>query len=99
MVSTLTGVRHVRRIELLDNPAIYLFEVQRREQDTLFVIWERRNAFTGEDDPCTSFTWPWSAPQARAIDVFGATVPTQVRNNHLHLPISLTPVFIEPQAE
>ena len=95
MTDALAGVERVQRIELPDHPAIYLFEAQRRERSPLFVVWERRDAFSGEDEPATPLTWKWSTVQAQAMDVFGAAVPTKVQDGHLHLDVSLTPVFIE----
>jgi hypothetical protein len=99
MTDALVGIEHVQRIELPEHPGIYLFEVQRRERGPLFVVWERRNAFSGEDEPSTLLTWKWSAPQAQATDVFGEEIPTQVHDGHVHLSVSLTPVFLEPQEE
>jgi hypothetical protein len=95
MTYMLTNVEHVRRIELPERPAIYLFEVQRHARAPLFVVWERRDAFTGEDEPATPFTCLWPTAQAQAIDACGASVTTQVTGGHLYLPVSLTPVFIE----
>ena len=99
MTQSLAGIEHVQRIKLPGQPATYLFEVQRRERSPLFVVWERRDAFSGEDEPPTSFTWEWFAPQAQAIDVFGEAIPAQVHDGHVHLPLSLTPMFLEPQEE
>jgi hypothetical protein len=96
MTEILGEVEHVRRLNLPDHPDIYLFEVQRRERGLLFVVWERRDAFAGEDDPATDVMWRWDMPRARAMDVFGATIPTRVNDGLLHLAVSLTPVFIEP---
>jgi hypothetical protein len=97
MVDALAGVEHVRQIELPDQPTIFLFEVQRYTRTPLFVVWERRDTFSGEDEPPTPVAWKWSASQARAWDVFGESISTRVYDAHLHLAVSLTPVFIEPQ--
>ncbi|GHO90303.1 hypothetical protein KSF_003510 [Reticulibacter mediterranei] len=96
MVDALGDVERVQRIDLPEHPGIYLFEVQRREQGLLFVIWERRDALAGEDDPATPVSWQWSWSQAQAMDVFGEAIPTQVQEGQIHLAVSLTPVFIEP---
>lgn len=92
----LTNIEVVRRIELPEHPALYLFEVQRQEQSSLFVLWERRDAFSGEEKPPTRFAWPWSAPHAQAIDALGKTVPTEVIHGYLSLDVSLTPIILEP---
>lgn len=96
MADALGGIEHVQRIDLPEHPGIYLFEVQRCERGSMFVVWERRDAFSGEDEPATPVTWRWTTPQAQAIDVFGEAIPTRVQDDHVHLAVSLTPVFIEP---
>src|SRR5581483_8173099 len=96
---TLGEVEYVQRIDLPEHPGLYLFEVLRHERGLLYVVWERRDAFAGEDEPATPVRWKWSAPRARAMDVFGEAVPTEVQDGHVHLAVSLTPLFIEPQAE
>lgn len=97
MTHLFADVERVRRIEMPACPVIYLFEVQRRERESLFVVWERRDAFSGEDEPPTPFAWPWPAAQAQAVDVFGETIPTEISDGYLHLLVSLTPVFVEPE--
>jgi hypothetical protein len=94
MMHILTDIERVQRIEIPERPTIYLFEVQRRERSPLLVIWEQHDTFAGEDEPSAPFTWPWPIAQAQAIDVFGQTIPAEVHDGHLHLSISLTPVFI-----
>jgi hypothetical protein len=94
MMHALVDVERVQRIEIPERPSIYLFEIQRRALSPLLVIWERRDTFSGEDEPQTSFTWPWSTAQALAMDVFGKAILAEVHDGYLHLPISITPVFV-----
>ena len=96
MVDVLGDAEQVHRIDLPEYPGMYLFEVQRCERGPLYVIWERRDAFSGEDEPSTPFTWQWPSLQARAMDVFGEEILTRVHDGRVHLPVSLTPVFLEP---
>ncbi|MBO0781228.1 MAG: hypothetical protein J2P37_20610 [Ktedonobacteraceae bacterium] len=96
MTHLLAGIEQVQRIEIPERPAIYLFEVRRRERGPLLVVWERRDTFGGEEDPAVPFEWPWSTSKAQAIDVFGEAVSVQVDGGYLHLSVSVTPVFIEP---
>jgi hypothetical protein len=85
----------VHRHEQPGRPDLYVFEVQRHNRPPVLVAWERRDDFTGEDQPPTEFDWPWPAPSAHAIDAFGAPVPTRIDNGRIHLPVSLTPVFAD----
>ena len=96
MASALTGVEQVRRIPLADKPSIYLFEVSRDKRAPLYVVWEQRDAFTGEDAPATPFDWTWTAKSSKAVDALGQVVPVKAANHQIHLSLSLTPVFIEP---
>lgn len=97
MIEAPGDIERVQRIDLPEHPDIYLFEVQRCKRGSLFVVWERRDGFSGGDKPATPLTWRWSAPQAQAMDAFGEAIPTRVNDGHVHLSVSLTSVFIEPQ--
>ena len=94
MAKALTGVQAVRRIPVSDKPSIFLFEVDRGKLAPMFVVWDRRDAFTGEDAPPVSVALPWAAKNASARDALGQVVPVQVAGNQVQLPVSLTPIFI-----
>jgi hypothetical protein len=96
MAKALHGVRQVTRIAVPDRPSIYLFVVDRGTRGPLYVIWEQRDAFSGEDSPAVPFDFPWTFAKASAVDALGAAVPVQVKEGRLSLPVSLTPIYIEP---
>jgi hypothetical protein len=89
------GARNVARMVLLDEPAVYAFQVQRMTREPLCVAWERRDAFDGECEPPRSVALPWSKTSARAVDVFGAAQSIEVRDGQVRLALSDTPVFID----
>ena len=96
MNETFGDIEHVQHIELSEHPNIYLFEIKRHKRGPIFVVWEKRDAFLGEDQPPTSLTIKWSKSQPQATNVFGDAIPTQVIDGRsLHLSVSHTPVFIE----
>jgi hypothetical protein len=95
MAKTLAGVHEVKQIEVPRKPAVFLFQVDRGARGPLFVVWERRDEFTGEDAPAVPFDWAWTAPKATAVDVLGQAVPVRVTGGRVQLEISLTPVFLE----
>ncbi len=97
MAAALQGVRAVKRVEVPGKPSLFLFEVDRGARGPLFVAWERRDAFSGEDSPATPYDWPWTAKGARATDALGANVPVQVNDGRLSLAVSVTPIYIEPE--
>jgi hypothetical protein len=104
MARALEGVQQVHRIDIPDKPSVLFFEVDRGKRGPIYVVWERRDSFSGEDSPATALDLPWSdktgnSKTASAIDVLGQTVPTQLMGKNLRLQVSLTPIFIEPGHE
>ncbi len=77
-------------------PSIFLFELDRGKRGRAFVVWERRDEFTGEDSPAGPFDCTWTREKASAVDALGQIVPLEVVGKRIHLSVSLTPVFIEP---
>ncbi|CAN5641625.1 hypothetical protein BH11ARM2_BH11ARM2_25360 [soil metagenome] len=96
MAGELRGVRSVKRIEVADQPSIYLFEVDRGRRGPLFVVWEQRDTFTGEDAPAKPFEWTWASSKAKAVDALGVSVPVEVSGGKAKLAVSITPIFVEP---
>jgi hypothetical protein len=95
MVKALDGLQAVKRIEVPGRPSIFLFEADRGTRGPAYVVWQQRDAFSGEDSPPVPFAWAWTAKNATATDALGQIVPVQVSDEQLHLDISLTPIFIE----
>ena len=62
----------------------------------MYVVWDRRDAFTGENAPAVPFDLPSAVGNATAVDALGQTTPLQDSGGTLHLSVSLTPVFIGP---
>ena len=69
MATALDGVESVRRIELSDQPTVFLFEVQRGSHGSVFVAWEKRDSFTGDDEPALTCSFSWNEPGAKAVEV------------------------------
>jgi hypothetical protein len=98
MSATLGDAESVQRVELPDRPSVYLFEAKRRGRAPVWVVWERRDAFSGEDASATQVDWSFAGPAASATDVFGAPVPAAVASGKVSLAVSDTPVFVEIRA-
>jgi hypothetical protein len=95
MAQTLAGVREVTRVRLPEQPSVFLLKVDRDARAPLYVVWERRDAFTGEDAPAITTGWTWNAPKATALDAFGMAVPVKVEQGKLILSVSVTPIYVE----
>jgi hypothetical protein len=90
----LAGVEQVTRVPVPERPGLFLFEVRRRDRGPLLVVWDRRDAFDGEDEPPVAFDWPWPAARADAVDALGQAQPAKVVDGRVELAVSLTPVFV-----
>jgi hypothetical protein len=95
MAHMLAGVREVTRVAIRERPAVFLFRVDRGERGPVYVVWERRDAFQGEDAPAVPVAWPWQAGAARAVDALGAVVPAAIAEGDVRLDVSLTPIYVE----
>ncbi len=96
LTEQLAEVETVQRIELADQPSLYLFEVRRADRPPLTVLWQLRDTFDGEHEPSVEVELPWSATSARAIDALGQPHATEVRDGRLHLAVCGTPIFVAP---
>lgn len=99
MTKALDGVRAVKRIQIQGRPSIYSFEADCGNRGPVFVVWERRDTFSGEDSPAVPFARASNAKGATAIDALGKDVPVQITDGQMHLDVSVTPIFIEPTRE
>ena len=95
MAEALAGSESIQRLTLAGQEAIQLFEVTRRGRGRLYVAWERRDVFSGEDAPATATAWATAGQAARAHDILGNEVGVTLRRGVLSVPLSVTPVFIE----
>ena len=96
MARTLDGVRHVKRVELAEKPSIFLFAVDRGARGLAYVVWERRDTFSGEDSPAVPFEFPFMGSKANATDALGQAIPVRALDGKLRLAVSVTPILIEP---
>jgi hypothetical protein len=95
MAKELAGVETVTRQDVPGRPEVFLFEVRRAGKNPLYVVWEKRDVFAGEDAPATPLDFEWPAPGAVATDAAGLATPVKVENGRIALAVSVTPVFIE----
>jgi hypothetical protein len=93
LADRLAGVERVALVEVPGRPSLRLFEVERRGRGPMLVVWEQRDAFTGEDQPPVAFDWPWPAAEATVVDAFGRAQPAEVGDGRLRLQVSGTPLL------
>jgi hypothetical protein len=90
----LNQIKSIKRIDVAGKPSLYFFELSGGGK-TLYVAWEKRDVFSGEDQPATHYVLPWSANNAKATDIFGNTITATVSKDNVAIDISSTPAFIE----
>lgn len=95
MTSHLNHIKTIKRIDVPGKQLLYLFEIVRSDKSVVYVVWEKRDPFSGEDQPATHYILPWPANNAKATDIFGNMVPAAVSKDTLAIDVSVTPVFIE----
>jgi len=95
MARALDGVTAVTRVPLPDAPTIYLFRAERGKRSPVHVVWQQRDAFSGEDAPAQPTALPWTSKAPSAMDALGDKIAVTLSDGRLSLPVSLTPIFLE----
>ena len=96
LTEKMAGARNVSRIMTGGRPGLYAFEVDRAGRGPLLVAWDHRDPFDGEDEPPADVRWPWGAAAAAVTDVFGHGWTARCQDGQIRLPLSVTPLFVEP---
>ena len=96
LADKMAGAQAVSRVISAARPGLYAFEADRAGRGPLLVVWDHRDPFDGEDEPPVEVTWPWSASTATVTDVFGRTWTVSGHDGQIRLPVSVTPLFVEP---
>jgi hypothetical protein len=94
LADRLAGVERVTRVEVPAQPSLWLFEVRRYGRGPMLVVWERRDSFTGEDEPPVTFDWPWPATRATAVDALRQPQAVELVDGRVRLQVSLTPLLV-----
>lgn len=88
-------IEDMRQIIVQDKPSIFLFRVDRVGEQPLYIVWERRDDFYGEDKPPVHVLLPIKTKGATAVDLFGSKVQFNSLMSETEMEISANPVFIE----
>ena len=97
MASKLKGIKSIRRITTKKED-LYLFGIEREKRSNLYVLWQKRSLFEGENQPKIPFEFKFeekSEGQVKIMDVFGEEWTGEIKQNILKLDINDTPLFIE----
>ena len=94
MTQYLDGVRTVKKINITGKEMLYLFEVSGMRNNITYVAWEKRDAFSGEDQAPTNYVLPLSTNSVKATDIFGNEVDIKTLAGQVEINLSDTPVFI-----
>ncbi|MBC2726096.1 hypothetical protein [Desulfosporosinus sp.] len=94
MTSKLRDIKSIKRISHKDKN-IYLYEIKKHNDKKIYVLWERRDVYYGEEQPPTLFKFNFGFNKAHITDVFGKEEVSSTINRILSLEITDTPVYIE----
>jgi len=95
MTDHLKDIKTIKKIDIPEKQLLYLFEIVRTDKSIMYAAWEKRDPFSGEDQPATHYILPWSENNAKATDIFGKMISATVSEGKLTIDVSVTPVFIE----
>ncbi len=92
-----TSFTAVERVATSNDTLFYLFEITREDDSKVFVVWERRDQFYGEEQFPTSFTLvvPWPAVKISGLFLDEPLEIHSIPDGLFTFEITDTPVFVE----
>jgi len=97
MTEQLHGVQSIRRVAAAEFPAIQLFVADRGARGQTYIVWDRRDAFSGEEASPALFSFEPGFDSANAMDALGHPVELQWNGPVVRVPVSITPIYITPK--
>jgi len=94
MVKKLRGMRSIKQLRTR-NEDVHLFAIEKGGGKRLYVLWEKRDPFRGEDQPPTSFQLDIKAKSMIIEDIFGKQEVKFVVQDSLKIEITDTPLYLE----
>ena len=94
MVEKIKGIKSIEQIPTEDGN-IYLFRVEKWNGKMLYILWEKRDIFSGEDEPATPFEFPFNGKKINVTDVFGNQEIEKAKGGKILIEVTGTPVYIE----
>ncbi len=75
---------------------LYLFEISNTGNNIKYVAWEKRDAFSGEDQATGKLFFTLVIENSvKATDIFGKKIDAKTSGGHVEINLSDTPVFIQ----
>lgn len=91
----LKDVKGIKRIDVTGKEMLYLFQITGTGNNVKYVAWEKRDAFSGEDQASTKFILPIPVNNLTTTDIFGNKIDAKTANDQIEINLSDTPVFIQ----
>jgi hypothetical protein len=95
MVKNIGDIRSIKKIDTGD-VQIYLFKILKAKDKIVYVVWQKRDLFHGEDHPASSLLLALPHQRYKINDIFGKKHLTEFQNGKLFLKVSGTPLYLEP---
>ncbi|NVM20228.1 MAG: hypothetical protein HWN68_00425 [Desulfobacterales bacterium] len=94
MVEKLKGMKSVEQIKTRGEN-VYLFAIEKDSDKRLYVLWEKRDPYFGEDQAPTALELDMKAKKIIVEDVFGNQEVKNVIQDSLKIEITDTPLYFE----
>ncbi|MBC2696155.1 MAG: hypothetical protein HF982_12955 [Desulfobacteraceae bacterium] len=94
MVKKLKGLQSIERLETKDED-LYLFKIKNKGGKKAYILWERRDLFTGEEESSITFEFKTSWKNVKITDVFGKEKVRSTKRGLVTLEITDTPLYLE----
>ncbi|MBC2696160.1 MAG: hypothetical protein HF982_12980 [Desulfobacteraceae bacterium] len=95
MAKKLKDIYSIERVTTAKNN-LYLFKITKKNGQQLYILWEKRDFFRGEDQPATPFELRLTWEKSKITDVFGNEQIKPIRNGKMLIEVTGTPLFLEP---
>jgi hypothetical protein len=94
MADNLKDIHSIEKIATHDND-LYFYKIKKKNGAELYVLWEKRELFSGEEQPATRFRLPLSWKKMRISDVFGNQEIKETKNGTIIIEVTDTPLFLD----
>jgi hypothetical protein len=93
-IKKMKGVKDVKMLKATGKD-IFVYQVDKVDGNRMYIIWERRDLFYGEDKPPTPLDLSIGFEKAKITDIFGKEEIKVTPGGILHQNVSDTPIYVE----
>jgi hypothetical protein len=95
MVDKMHDIDSIERVSTR-NKDIYLFKVNRKRQQELYIVWHKRDLFHGEDQPPEREELFLDCKKVKITDIFGKQIMENTIDGKVLVSVTGTALYMEP---